>query len=1128
MWRYYPLKQQKDTHILGHDVCDDTIKEGEDAPLDEWTESSPIKDSFELYPNIIVAPSEEEEEEAREEDPNGPTEEWIEQKSFEDLRAAPTDEWGMFRKRKGDDDGGDVPMDEPKQFLFRDDDSGVVDYTPNDDEDAPINECFPCGIGTPPRRKVQLQDILVRWTPERESPFDNVMTETESSRQVVFEPTSSPSSSPLRTRNFTGEAPQDELLRGEKNSSFNLGRDRGFLFGQDRSPSTSRGQMKSGTLTVKKQLGTSPPGSFISIDDVTEEVTGTSNSNEAVVDENDLISEASSTIGPMLLSRRPLLLLGDDSLLDEASSSDETPVASNGKSNKRRVSQNINGEKGLLEYRKKHQQLIKEKRRLQRIRQRYEQRNQKMKRGDGQGCTSTELLLPPLVIDPEHLHSFGVKAIMSVCNGIGSLFLPSAIEQSSSSPPKKSREHYQKLKPEKLGRKSSGRKTEVPVSRSSSVRNTDRNAAEKRRQMLALAQEAAARKMSSAGAVYFKEAFQKSIEACPDDENLATSRVQARCSTSVPMAQQPTHFFSTKKAPNTPSLSLLEDRYEMKRTQSLPVSFPRLSPATDNNSRNVDAVMSKQQKHRTSNVTAVADPAKSPSAEASNDDTDGSAWSLAREIEKKHLTLSSMSPLRVSERIVIMRNGGSDRSSANSVSAAADRILQELSEIEASFSDFNSKKNHDESFDVDESPSAVLSDSEHPDDEIVYDTITPVKNLEMLSKNAPATATSGDTVALTPLSGPPDVRRFSIGTDLIESLSSHSQGEEELEEEIVSVGCLHGNTPQKSNTEDKRNGKSPRHSPMSDFLAGRILESNGPNQSFGNVLSPERADEDGRSASRGSDESSTGELLSGLDDMMRDLDDLASVRRSERSVALDSSFSGEFSSAFPSFSVSEAAILRVIAQDSNDDEESDGEAHGNMPAVIAAIDNDIGVAKGDIVLSLLNNAENDTWTSRVDEAIWRCRSVRHQFDTLWIEEKSHRKSGPSQGRTSVCVDVDDVRVVGGIESISNTERAAVEHLKYEDFDDALALFEDISLSYELIDEGSLDSEFKSEYVKVCRATALHNLGIIHLLRGEHEEALSYFDQAKELREFCLGESHPDYIVRLCLVAMSCVVVRCLI
>jgi hypothetical protein len=43
-------------------------------------------------------------------------------------------------------------------------------------------------------------------------------------------------------------------------------------------------------------------------------------------------------------------------------------------------------------------------------------------------------------------------------------------------------------------------------------------------------------------------------------------------------------------------------------------------------------------------------------------------------------------------------------------------------------------------------------------------------------------------------------------------------------------------------------------------------------------------------------------------------------------------------------------------------------------------------------------------------------------------------------------------------------------------------------------------------------TALHNLGLLHFLSGDFDDALSFFMRARDSRKALLGENHADYLV----------------
>jgi hypothetical protein len=202
------------------------------------------------------------------------------------------------------------------------------------------------------------------------------------------------------------------------------------------------------------------------------------------------------------------------------------------------------------------------------------------------------------------------------------------------------------------------------------------------------------------------------------------------------------------------------------------------------------------------------------------------------------------------------------------------------------------------------------------------------------------------------------------------------------------------------------------------------------------------------------------------------------------------------------------------------------------PVLVHSMDGGLGIAKGDITLSLLNEntgridaSKKATWANRVHGAIWRCRRMRRSTGSLgdFPAAPSERALGsPAQGRSSLPVDTDKARVAGGFRNVQSTQEAALGHLKHDEIDEALELFEDIIFAYYAYFEKSLKAreanpgsasggitDFRP-YIGV----ALHNLGILNLLNGEYSEAMSYFGRAADNRKACLGEGHPDHVVRL--------------
>ena len=172
---------------------------------------------------------------------------------------------------------------------------------------------------------------------------------------------------------------------------------------------------------------------------------------------------------------------------------------------------------------------------------------------------------------------------------------------------------------------------------------------------------------------------------------------------------------------------------------------------------------------------------------------------------------------------------------------------------------------------------------------------------------------------------------------------------------------------------------------------------------------------------------------------------------------------------------------------------------GGLPAMINPLNNDIGIPKGDIMISLLQDDDEERdWGLRVYESTWRCRTVRRNCDTVWLREKLTRSNGkPGLGRSSVLVDADDGRVSATVEA---TQAAAIQHLKYDELSDALDLYEDILDRYENLVGG----EDLHHYVGL----ASYNVGVVQMLRGEFQLALDAFQRVKTTN----GGKHVDRVV----------------
>lgn len=194
------------------------------------------------------------------------------------------------------------------------------------------------------------------------------------------------------------------------------------------------------------------------------------------------------------------------------------------------------------------------------------------------------------------------------------------------------------------------------------------------------------------------------------------------------------------------------------------------------------------------------------------------------------------------------------------------------------------------------------------------------------------------------------------------------------------------------------------------------------------------------------------------------------------------------------------------------------------PPLVESLDSYLGIAKGDITLSLLNEdhsiSARSTWANRVRVAIWRTRRMRRGRAGGTSVLQEHRQSNPSsRGRSSHHVDTDTARVAGGVRSVEASEQSALDHLMNDRIDEALECFEEIIFAYYNYFERSLKAReanpggsHPTTDFRPYIGAALHNLGVLNLLKGEYSQALSYFGRAVENRKGCLGESHNDHVV----------------
>lgn len=94
-------------------------------------------------------------------------------------------------------------------------------------------------------------------------------------------------------------------------------------------------------------------------------------------------------------------------------------------------------------------------------------------------------------------------------------------------------------------------------------------------------------------------------------------------------------------------------------------------------------------------------------------------------------------------------------------------------------------------------------------------------------------------------------------------------------------------------------------------------------------------------------------------------------------------------------------------------------------------------------------------------------------------------------------------------------------LQYDDFEDALSLYESIAGSYFRYFDGLIRKSVnlpqavlmeRLAYFKAFIGACTHNIGVIHLLRGEYAEAYSCFDRATSKRAECHGVGTTDHLV----------------
>lgn len=156
------------------------------------------------------------------------------------------------------------------------------------------------------------------------------------------------------------------------------------------------------------------------------------------------------------------------------------------------------------------------------------------------------------------------------------------------------------------------------------------------------------------------------------------------------------------------------------------------------------------------------------------------------------------------------------------------------------------------------------------------------------------------------------------------------------------------------------------------------------------------------------------------------------------------------------------------------------------PVLVAPLISDIGIPKGDVLVSLLGKER--TGSSRVHEAVWRGRTVRHNCDSAWLYGRVTRDSSSST--------VDEVK--RSLYSVASTQAAALNHLKFDELPDALSLYEEILAGYQMCLDGLVKKKSNKREVEEFQrymVVALFNIGVLHMLRGDFTIACGFFDRA---------------------------------
>lgn len=205
------------------------------------------------------------------------------------------------------------------------------------------------------------------------------------------------------------------------------------------------------------------------------------------------------------------------------------------------------------------------------------------------------------------------------------------------------------------------------------------------------------------------------------------------------------------------------------------------------------------------------------------------------------------------------------------------------------------------------------------------------------------------------------------------------------------------------------------------------------------------------------------------------------------------------------------------------------------PPLVKSLDDVNGICKGDAFFSLIHTKVAVTTdplngSVQVSNAVWRARVMRRCFTMRETGELSgnpatygvstlRNRPAIARARASLPVDVDNMRVVGALNQTRVLEENAIDHLRFDEFDDALELYDDILYAYNEAFKHRNETESGDFSVYRYIGNALHNMGIVNLLNQKYNEALRCFEEAAAKRKSADGVPNSDELTTLVKIAL---------